>query len=203
MTLRYRVRTSHINTDWETNRMRSILSRIFGIIGLLLGAPLAHAQQWTEGKHYFEIKPAQRPPDAPAGVVEVTEVFSYACVYCNRAIPMMEKIKKSLPANARLGYLPAVVQLSRVVADVSACLLRRRCPRSHAEDARRGVQRGLDEQGARSRGCGRTGAEIAAADARRRGQGLRQEGRHQARAVPRRQRSRLPSRRTAAAPISS
>jgi thiol:disulfide interchange protein DsbA len=86
--------------------MRSILSRIV-IIGLLLGAPLAHAQQWAEGKHYFEIKPAQRPPDAPPGVIEVTEVFSYGCVYCNRAIPLMEKIKKSLPANARLGYLPA------------------------------------------------------------------------------------------------
>lgn len=91
--------------------MRSLLSRatfvLIGIIGLLLGAPLAHAQQWTEGKHYFELKPAQRPPDAPPGVIEVTEVFSYGCVYCNRAIPLMEKIKKSLPANARLGYLPA------------------------------------------------------------------------------------------------
>ena len=91
--------------------MRSILSRatfvLIGTIGLLLGAPLAHAQQWAEGKHYFEIKPAQRPPDAPAGVIEVTEVFSYGCVYCNRATPLMEKIKKSLPANARLGYLPA------------------------------------------------------------------------------------------------
>ncbi len=85
--------------------MHTILSRILAV-GLLLGAPLANAQQWTEGKHYFEIKPAQRP-DAPAGVVEVTEVFSYGCVFCNRAIPMMERLKKSLPANARIGYLPA------------------------------------------------------------------------------------------------
>jgi protein dithiol oxidoreductase (disulfide-forming) len=88
--------------------MRLALSRIMfiGAIGLLLGTPLAHAQQWAEGKHYFEIKPAQRP-DGPPGIVEVTEVFSYGCIYCNRAIPLMEKIKKSLPANARLGYLPA------------------------------------------------------------------------------------------------
>ena len=76
-------------------------------VGLLLGAPPTHAQEWTEGKHYFEIKPAQRPPDAPAGVIEVTEVFSYGCIHCNRATPLMEKIKKSLPSNARLGYLPA------------------------------------------------------------------------------------------------
>ncbi len=89
--------------------MRLALSRILtiGAIGLLLGTPLAHAQQWTEGKHYFELKPAQRPPDAAPGIVEVTEVFSYGCVYCNRAIPLMEKIKKSLPANARMSYLPA------------------------------------------------------------------------------------------------
>lgn len=86
--------------------MRSVLSRII-TIGLLLGAPLAHAQQWVEGKHYIEIKPAQRPPDAPAGIIEVTEVFSYGCIHCNRTIPLMDKLKKSLPSNARLGYLPA------------------------------------------------------------------------------------------------
>lgn len=86
--------------------MRSVLSRII-TIGLLLGAPLAHAQQWVEGKHYIEIKPAQRPPEAPAGIIEVTEVFSYGCIHCNRTIPLMDKLKKSLPSNARLGYLPA------------------------------------------------------------------------------------------------
>jgi thiol:disulfide interchange protein DsbA len=95
----------------ETDGMRSKLTRplfvIVGTIGLLLGAPLVHAQEWVEGKHYSEIKPAQRPPDAPAGIIEVTEVFSYGCVYCNRALPLMDKIKKSLPANARMGYLPA------------------------------------------------------------------------------------------------
>ncbi len=88
--------------------MRWVLGLTVGAVGLLLGAPPTHAQEeWTEGKHYFEIKPAQRPPDAPAGVIEVTEVFSYACIHCNRATPLMDKIKKSLPSNARLGYLPA------------------------------------------------------------------------------------------------
>ena len=87
--------------------MRWVLGLTIGAVGLLLGAPLTHAQEWTEGKHYFEIKPAQRPPDAPVGVIEVTEVFSYACIHCNRATALMDKIKKSLPANARLGYLPA------------------------------------------------------------------------------------------------
>jgi protein dithiol oxidoreductase (disulfide-forming) len=87
--------------------MHTILSRIV-LIGLVLGAPLAQAQeqQWAEGKHYFEIKPAQKPL-TPPGVVEVTEVFSYACVFCNRAIPLMDRLKKSLPSNARMTYLPA------------------------------------------------------------------------------------------------
>jgi protein dithiol oxidoreductase (disulfide-forming) len=87
--------------------MHTLLSRIL-LISLVLGAPLANAQQeqWAEGKHYFEIKPAQRP-DGPAGVVEVTEVFSYGCVFCNRAIPVMDRLKKSLPSNARMNYVPA------------------------------------------------------------------------------------------------
>ena len=73
--------------------------------GLILGH-----QAWDMLVHRdpvsFEIKPALRPSTAP-GVVEVTEVFSYACIYCNRAIPIMDKLKANLPANARLTYLPA------------------------------------------------------------------------------------------------
>lgn len=90
--------------------MQSTLSRILfpalWMGSLLLGAPLANAQQWVEGKDYFEIRPAQRP-NVPAGTVEVTEVFSYACIFCNRAVPIMDKLQKSLPSNARMTYLPA------------------------------------------------------------------------------------------------
>jgi protein dithiol oxidoreductase (disulfide-forming) len=89
--------------------MHSILSRVFLAafwMGLLLGAPLANAQQWVEGKDYFVIQPAQRP-STPAGIIEVTEVFSYACTYCNRAVPLMNKLKASLPPNAQMTYLPA------------------------------------------------------------------------------------------------
>ena len=91
--------------------MRSNLTRpmfcFLGAIGFLLGAPLVHAQQWVEGKNYTEIKPAQRPPEAQQGIVEVTEVFSYGCIHCNRTLPLMNRIKKSLPSNAHMGYIPA------------------------------------------------------------------------------------------------
>jgi thiol:disulfide interchange protein DsbA len=90
--------------------MQSTLSRILfhalWMGSLMLGAPLANAQQWVEGKDYFEIRPAQRP-STPPGTIEVTEVFSYACVFCNRAVPIMDRLQKSLPSNARMTYLPA------------------------------------------------------------------------------------------------
>ena len=64
------------------------------------------AQVWTEGVNYFLIQPA-RPTSLPAGKVEVTEVFSYACPACNVFQPTVHKLKQSLPPNAVLTYLPA------------------------------------------------------------------------------------------------
>jgi protein dithiol oxidoreductase (disulfide-forming) len=91
--------------------MQSTLSRLLFpalLLGsLTLGAPLANAQQqWVEGKDYFVIQPPQRT-STPPGIAEVTEVFSYACTFCNRAVPIMDKLKASLPENARMTYLPA------------------------------------------------------------------------------------------------
>jgi protein dithiol oxidoreductase (disulfide-forming) len=64
------------------------------------------APTWTEGVNYFLVVPA-RPTSLPAGKVEVTEVFSYACPACNLFVPTMHKLKASLPPNAVLDYLPA------------------------------------------------------------------------------------------------
>jgi thiol:disulfide interchange protein DsbA len=60
----------------------------------------------VEGRNYFLVQPA-RPTGLPAGKVEVTEAFSYACPACNLFQPQMHKLKQSLPANAVLDYLPA------------------------------------------------------------------------------------------------
>jgi thiol:disulfide interchange protein DsbA len=64
------------------------------------------ATHWTEGKHYFAVNPPRIPSVAP-GKVEVTEVFSYGCPACNLFVPVMHKLKQTLPANAVLTYLPA------------------------------------------------------------------------------------------------
>jgi thiol:disulfide interchange protein DsbA len=61
---------------------------------------------WTEGVNYFLIQPA-RTPSVPAGKIEVTEVFSYACPACNIFQPTMHKLKQSMPANVVVDYLPA------------------------------------------------------------------------------------------------
>src|ERR1700760_1674722 len=74
---------------------------------LALAALAAHgAQTRTEGVNYFLVQPP-RPTSVPAGKVEVTEVFSYACPACNLFQPTMHKLKQSLPPNAVLDYLPA------------------------------------------------------------------------------------------------
>jgi thiol:disulfide interchange protein DsbA len=70
-------------------------------------APAGNASsRWQEGTHYFPIVPAQHP-NGPAGKVEVTEVFSYGCPYCARYNTVFQKLRASLPANAKLDYLPA------------------------------------------------------------------------------------------------
>lgn len=60
---------------------------------------------WQAGKHYFVIEPAQ--VSSTPGKIEVTEVFSYGCPACNSFQPTAERIKKSLPPNAVMTYVPA------------------------------------------------------------------------------------------------
>lgn len=70
------------------------------------GHTMAAAVPWTEGVQYSRIQPAQLT-GLPPGKVEVTEVFSYGCPYCNAFVPTADALKASLPANAHMDYLPA------------------------------------------------------------------------------------------------
>jgi thiol:disulfide interchange protein DsbA len=76
------------------------------MLALALSMPTRGAQVWTEGVNYFLIQPA-RTPSVPAGKIEVTEVFSYACPACNIFQPTLHKLKQAMPANVVLDYLPA------------------------------------------------------------------------------------------------
>jgi thiol:disulfide interchange protein DsbA len=69
-------------------------------------AKTATAVKWVEGRNYFLIQPP-RPTGLPAGKVEVTEVFSYACPACNQFQSYMRKLKQTMPPNVVLDYVPA------------------------------------------------------------------------------------------------
>lgn len=73
---------------------------------LVLFAVEARAATWTEGQDYYLITPAQAT-SVPAGKVEVLEVFSYGCPACNSFQPTLQLLKKSLPPDAQLAFLPA------------------------------------------------------------------------------------------------
>ena len=62
--------------------------------------------RWTEGTHYIVVDQPQ-PTTVPKGKVEVMEVFSYACPFCNQFQPVIHKLERSLPPNAQMVFLPA------------------------------------------------------------------------------------------------
>lgn len=76
---------------------------------LLCGTALpvdAAATRWVAGTHYLVLDPAQ-PTTVPAGKIEVLEVFSYACPFCNQFQPVIHQLERSLPRNAQMVFLPA------------------------------------------------------------------------------------------------
>ena len=84
-----------------------MLKRVSALLFGLTFAAIAHAagEPFEAGKQYFVVEPAQ--PTSTGDKVEVVEVFSYACPACNFFQPTMATLKKSLPANAELVFLPA------------------------------------------------------------------------------------------------
>lgn len=82
--------------------------KILGTLAMVLFATTAAAlsPQWKEGKNYFSVTPAQTIT-VPAGKIEVTEVFSYACPACNRFNPFMDRLRKTLPATVVINYVAA------------------------------------------------------------------------------------------------
>jgi thiol:disulfide interchange protein DsbA len=82
------------------------------VLASALLAPIVQAQAlsgpipWKEGTHYFLVEPAV-PSESGDGKIEVTEVFSYGCPACNFFYPTIDKLKKAVPANAVMNFVPA------------------------------------------------------------------------------------------------
>jgi protein dithiol oxidoreductase (disulfide-forming) len=79
---------------------------LFALVLLLASGMAAAADKFVEGTHYKRIAPVQQT-QVPAGKVEVLEVFSYACPACNAFQPIIDKMRRVLPPNAQLAFLPA------------------------------------------------------------------------------------------------
>jgi thiol:disulfide interchange protein DsbA len=87
--------------------MRRGFLGVLGAVTLFLtSSALALPLKYNEGTDYFRINPVQRTT-VPAGKVEVLEVFSYGCPACNQFQPVIEELKKALPANAQMAFLHA------------------------------------------------------------------------------------------------
>ena len=82
--------------------LRLLSGVAFLAAGLL--AALTHAQAYEEGVHYERL-PAAVYADAP---LEVTEVFSYACIHCYTFDPLLEHWVGKLPDDVSFRRMPAV-----------------------------------------------------------------------------------------------
>jgi thiol:disulfide interchange protein DsbA len=77
-------------------------------LSLLLGCQLALAQKtsYQEGTHFFLLD--QAPNQSNGDVVEVTEVFSYACSHCNTFEPYVQSWKNNKPGNVKFSRIPVI-----------------------------------------------------------------------------------------------
>jgi protein dithiol oxidoreductase (disulfide-forming) len=76
-------------------------------IAALPAAGQLPAVKWVAGTNYRPLVPAQ-PTDAPAGRVEVIEVFWYGCPHCFALDPYLESWRKNKPSYIDFTRVPVV-----------------------------------------------------------------------------------------------
>jgi thiol:disulfide interchange protein DsbA len=76
-----------------------------GFAGSAAAQMAAAPTEWKEGTNYFLIDPPQATTTGDK--IEVTEVFSYGCPACNASVSFINKLKKDLPPNAAMNFVPA------------------------------------------------------------------------------------------------
>jgi protein dithiol oxidoreductase (disulfide-forming) len=86
--------------------MQRIPALLLAGLSVLPAAVIEAAQTYTEGTDYVLVRPVQ-PTNVAPGKIEVLEVFSYGCPGCNNFQETLGKLRRSLPADAKLVYLPA------------------------------------------------------------------------------------------------
>jgi thiol:disulfide interchange protein DsbA len=82
-----------------------MIQKMIIALSLLLGSQVAlsQAEPYQEGVHYFKID--QVPAKNDSGIIEVTELFSYACSHCNTFEPYLESWNQSKPDNVEFDRI--------------------------------------------------------------------------------------------------
>ena len=82
-----------------------MIQKVIFALGLLLGSQLAMAQEevYKEGIHYFKID--QIPTETDSDIIEVTELFSYACSHCNTMEPYLRSWSKTKADNVKFNRI--------------------------------------------------------------------------------------------------
>jgi len=86
--------------------VKNLLKALAAFVTLFLSASAFAATAWQEGVNYSLVENMPRSGAAP-GQIEVVEVFSYGCPACNVFAPTVRKLRQSLPANVKFGFVPA------------------------------------------------------------------------------------------------
>ena len=86
--------------------MQRFAAALLAMAALLPATDGQTEQSWIEGRNYVSLVPAQHT-NVAAGKGEGMEVFSYGCIACNNFQPVVEQLKRNLPPNAQLAFLPA------------------------------------------------------------------------------------------------
>jgi thiol:disulfide interchange protein DsbA len=84
-----------------------LLPRLLLTAVLLIPTPLLAQLRFQEGRHYNVVPAPQATGTAPAGKIEVTEVFSYICHGCYDAQGLVEQLKAGLPQDAVFTFVHA------------------------------------------------------------------------------------------------
>jgi thiol:disulfide interchange protein DsbA len=87
--------------------MSRLMPKALLLVVLLLPTAVLAQLRFQEGRHYSQVAVPQATGLAPAGRIEVTEVFSYICSGCNGYQEQIEQLKAKLPADAVLNYVHA------------------------------------------------------------------------------------------------
>ncbi|MGB3917531.1 MAG: thiol:disulfide interchange protein DsbA/DsbL [Thiothrix litoralis] len=83
-----------------------MMAALFALTGCIPES--SHAEEFKEGTQYVTISPAI-PTQAPAGKVEVTELFWYGCPHCYSMEPTINAFLSKKPDNVVFQRVPATL----------------------------------------------------------------------------------------------